>query len=244
MLVTVFDTIRCTIYVDKIVEYLLFQTFYDHPLQVSYSNCGGVGPANNVSFNDTMSLDNSTTYSTFSSPENLYHVDQDHAFHDEVPQPNTALLSLVLMLGTFFIAYFLRIFRNSKFLGRSVRLLKTLHLRNFWYLHSKLLCIWSYWCILGYTYWYVHIPLINKTCMYHYFMLFTFCLEDLCLFQARRALGDFGVVIALFLMVLLDAITPTVYTQVSDELSRTWQGAREIPRGRGDWSLKWTITLL
>lgn len=57
--------------------------------------------------------------------------------------------------------------------------------------------------------------------MYHYFMLFTFCLEGLCLFQARRALGDFGVVIALFLMVLLDAITPTVYTQVSDELSRT-----------------------
>ena len=35
-------------------------------------------------------------------------------------QPNTALLSVILTLGTFFIAYFLRIFRNSKFLGRSV----------------------------------------------------------------------------------------------------------------------------
>ncbi|ELV10660.1 Anion exchange protein 2 [Tupaia chinensis] len=32
-------------------------------------------------------------------------------------QPNTALLSLILMLGTFFIAFFLRKFRNSRFLG-------------------------------------------------------------------------------------------------------------------------------
>ncbi|XP_072902333.1 anion exchange protein 3-like isoform X2 [Hemitrygon akajei] len=36
-------------------------------------------------------------------------------------QPNTALLSLVLMVSTFFIAYFLRKFRNSRFLGGSVR---------------------------------------------------------------------------------------------------------------------------
>lgn len=35
--------------------------------------------------------------------------------------PNTALMSTILMLGTFLIAFFLRKFRNSKFLGRSVR---------------------------------------------------------------------------------------------------------------------------
>lgn len=35
-------------------------------------------------------------------------------------QPNTALLSLVLMLGTFFVAFFLRKFRNSRFLGGKV----------------------------------------------------------------------------------------------------------------------------
>lgn len=64
-----------------------------------------------------------------------------------------------------------------------------------------------------------------------------FVYKILCLFQARRALGDFGVVIALFLMVLLDAITPTVYTQVS-ELNGTRQGAREITSVWGDWSLK------
>ena len=36
-------------------------------------------------------------------------------------QPNTSLLSLILMLGTFIIAYKLKHFRNSKYLGRSVR---------------------------------------------------------------------------------------------------------------------------
>ena len=37
-----------------------------------------------------------------------------------INQPNTALMCLVLALGTFCIAYYLRLFRNSQFLGRSV----------------------------------------------------------------------------------------------------------------------------
>ncbi|XP_075961710.1 anion exchange protein 3 isoform X2 [Anarhichas minor] len=36
-------------------------------------------------------------------------------------QPNTALLSLVLMIGTFFVAFFLRKLRNSRFLGGKAR---------------------------------------------------------------------------------------------------------------------------
>ncbi|KAM6238583.1 band 3 anion transport protein [Porphyrio hochstetteri] len=39
----------------------------------------------------------------------------------KVPEPNTALLSLVLMAGTFFLAFFLRKFKNSAFLPGSVR---------------------------------------------------------------------------------------------------------------------------
>ncbi|BES98106.1 Band 3 cytoplasmic domain [Nesidiocoris tenuis] len=66
-----------------------------------------------------------------------------------VDEPNTALFCTILALGTFFIAYYLRQFRNSKFLGRS----------------------------------------------------------------ARRALGDFGVPIAIVVMVGLDYITPGVYTE-------------------------------
>ncbi|XP_023949078.2 band 3 anion transport protein isoform X2 [Bicyclus anynana] len=37
------------------------------------------------------------------------------------PQPNTALFSTILTLSTFILAYYLRIFRNGKFLGRSAR---------------------------------------------------------------------------------------------------------------------------
>ncbi|XP_024078555.1 anion exchange protein 2-like, partial [Terrapene carolina triunguis] len=36
-------------------------------------------------------------------------------------QPNTALLSLVLMAGTFFIAFFLRKFKNSRFFPGRIR---------------------------------------------------------------------------------------------------------------------------
>ncbi|XP_041857413.1 anion exchange protein 3 isoform X1 [Melanotaenia boesemani] len=48
-----------------------------------------------------------------------------YGFHNhDIPifnQPNTALLSLVLMMGTFFVAFFLRKFRNSRFLGGKAR---------------------------------------------------------------------------------------------------------------------------
>ncbi|XP_075437283.1 band 3 anion transport protein isoform X2 [Ascaphus truei] len=40
---------------------------------------------------------------------------------DTVPLPNTALLSLVLMFGTFFIAFFLRKFKNSSFFPGKLR---------------------------------------------------------------------------------------------------------------------------
>ena len=45
----------------------------------------------------------------------------DAPLTDPKNQPNTALLSLLLMFGTFAIAQYLRYFRNSKFLGRRVR---------------------------------------------------------------------------------------------------------------------------
>ena len=46
---------------------------------------------------------------------------EDAPLTDPKNQPNTALLSLLLMFGTFAIAQYLRFFRNSKFLGRRVR---------------------------------------------------------------------------------------------------------------------------
>ncbi|ELT89578.1 hypothetical protein CAPTEDRAFT_221709 [Capitella teleta] len=81
-------------------------------------------------------------------------------YYPEPPDPNTALLSLILCFGTFLIAYFLKQFRNSKFLGRSV----------------------------------------------------------------RRALGDFGVPIAIVIMVAVDYLIQDTYTEkldVPDGLSPT-----------------------
>lgn len=53
-------------------------------------------------------------------------VDAKFSHFDQIfNQPNTALLSLVLMMGTFFVAFFLRKFRNSRFLGGKVKLLNS-----------------------------------------------------------------------------------------------------------------------
>ncbi|XP_062574717.1 anion exchange protein 3-like isoform X1 [Saccostrea cucullata] len=155
----IFTIVISLIFIYEVVKKIK-ATFADHPLMETYTVCNSSTP-NISSYNITIvSINETSTKSPITLYENLYSKDQ-HSYHTQTePKPNTALLSLVLMLGTFFIAYFLRIFRNSKFLGRS----------------------------------------------------------------ARRALGDFGVVIALFLMVLLDAITPTVYTQkliISDDFEPT-----------------------
>nr|XP_013806644.1 PREDICTED: anion exchange protein 2-like [Apteryx mantelli mantelli] len=74
-----------------------------------------------------------------------------HAASKVTGQPNTALLSLVLMAGTFFIAFFLRKFKNSRFFPGRI----------------------------------------------------------------RRLIGDFGVPIAILVMVLVDYSIQDTYTQVS-----------------------------
>ncbi|XP_048237893.1 anion exchange protein 2-like isoform X2 [Haliotis rufescens] len=132
------------------------KTFTYHPLNAvfcpndssSYPNLYHNG--SNIT-NITTATDNITT----TTP--VYESD-DHP--ERRNEPNTALLTTILVLGTFLIAYFLRIFRNSKFLGRS----------------------------------------------------------------ARRALGDFGILIALFAMVLTDYCVKDTYTQkldIQDSLSPT-----------------------
>merc|ERR1719215_157958 len=104
---------------------------------------------------------------------NITHDEDDNTYCDALsvaergPQPNTALLSAILMFGCFFIAYFLRLFRNSQYLGRN----------------------------------------------------------------ARKAMGDFGVPIAIVIMVLLDYSAGDTYTEklkvpegldVTDPTQRGW----------------------
>ncbi|XP_052080368.1 anion exchange protein 2-like isoform X2 [Mytilus californianus] len=136
------------------------ETFKDHPLLLDY--CA----KNNLTNSSLSSNGNVTlypvlnvtslpgyTFANDSFPEEAEddtHYNKYLHYKEVKNRPNTALMSTILTLGTFLIAYFLRIFRNSKFLGR----------------------------------------------------------------RARRALGDFGIVISIILMVLLDlSIGESVYTQ-------------------------------
>ncbi|NXP42895.1 B3AT protein, partial [Leiothrix lutea] len=77
---------------------------------------------------DTFVHPHSPSLSPLPSPPQIF---KDHPLQREytaqgefqlgVPEPNTALLSLVLMAGTFFLAFFLRKFKNSSFLPGKVR---------------------------------------------------------------------------------------------------------------------------
>uniref|UniRef100_A0A674P3R5 Anion exchange protein 3 n=1 Tax=Takifugu rubripes TaxID=31033 RepID=A0A674P3R5_TAKRU len=58
-------------------------------------------------------------YETFSKLVKVATLTATH--NTKLNQPNTALLSLVLMMGTFFLAFFLRKLRNSRFLGGKAR---------------------------------------------------------------------------------------------------------------------------
>ncbi|NWX46742.1 B3AT protein, partial [Steatornis caripensis] len=70
-------------------------------------------------------------YETFSKLVTIFknhplqrHYNVQPTVQPKVPEPNTALLSLVLMAGTFFLAFFLRKFKNSAFLpGKARRLI-------------------------------------------------------------------------------------------------------------------------
>lgn len=112
-----------------------------------------------------------------------------HGFHDDhlvFNQPNTALLSLVLMMGTFFLAFFLRKLRNSRFLGGKVLFLLTLFLR--------------FQCAKEKNEIFLLTIAVN--------------LNFQCS-QARRIIGDFGIPISILVFVMMDCSIPDTYTQVT-----------------------------
>ncbi|XP_061710644.1 band 3 anion transport protein isoform X2 [Cydia pomonella] len=76
----------------------LINVYRAHPLGIQYAMYGKNG-----------TVDNATVWGPPLLPE------------PPAPQPNTALFCTILTLATFIIAYYLRIFRNGKFLGRSAR---------------------------------------------------------------------------------------------------------------------------
>ncbi|XP_073407817.1 anion exchange protein 2 isoform X2 [Dendrobates tinctorius] len=81
--------------------YKLFKVFQEHPL----TNCKNVTDSALINVTDHRQLNQTETM----APTKI------------TGQPNTALLSLVLMAGTFFIAFFLRKLKNSNFFPGRVR---------------------------------------------------------------------------------------------------------------------------
>ncbi|KAI3359586.1 hypothetical protein L3Q82_013987 [Scortum barcoo] len=87
----------------------LFKIFKSHPLILNYEH-----------LNDT--TDN--PFHPVIKEHIEYHPDGNITIHEleiERPYPNTALLSMCLMFGCFFIAYFLRSFKNGHFLPGPIR---------------------------------------------------------------------------------------------------------------------------
>merc|ERR1712088_248363 len=89
----------------------LVKIFRAHPLQETYDYCTHL-PDHSHIFNHTSEMYNATRLSC--TADKILET-------TKTPQPNTALMSMILMFGTFFIAYFLRLFRNSQYLGRNAR---------------------------------------------------------------------------------------------------------------------------
>jgi len=93
----------------------LARIFSNHPLMLSTSYCDHYERLNAT--DPCLERGNETSLLA-SGGADLQYCDAEDP---RGPQPNTALLSAILMFGTFFIAYFLRIFRNSQYLGKYAR---------------------------------------------------------------------------------------------------------------------------
>ncbi|XP_060080773.1 band 3 anion transport protein-like [Ylistrum balloti] len=172
----IFAILISLIFIFEVIK-KLDKTFYYHPLVplVDYCKDFGCRPDNESILYNSSYLYTNTSNTNFSSDLIYKHPNNSDPYDDEddsdhkhkIPQqPNTALMSCILTIGTFLLAHFLKIFRNSKFLGRS----------------------------------------------------------------ARRALGDFGIVISIILMVLLDYSMPDIYTQKLS-ISNTFEPTSPNKRG-------------
>ncbi|CAH1099641.1 unnamed protein product, partial [Psylliodes chrysocephalus] len=139
----IFSTLIVLLYILESVAKVCF-SFEKHPLLANYFEISAFP----MGSNDTIIIDNGTD----TKKMNLHFVKMIPMMDGNgnlINQPNTALFCTILTLGTFAIAYYLRMFRNSQFLGRS----------------------------------------------------------------ARRALGDFGVPIAIVIMVTVDYMVPETFTE-------------------------------
>lgn len=118
----IFSALIVLLYILESVTKLIL-IFRRHPLMTSYWEFKEVTVAGNDSlmFRDLRNEteDEESQMLNFVQYMPLPMVDR----YGPINQPNTALFCTVLSLGTFIIAYYLKMFRNSQFLGRSVSMI-------------------------------------------------------------------------------------------------------------------------
>ncbi|XP_033100503.1 sodium bicarbonate cotransporter 3-like [Anneissia japonica] len=115
-LIFIYETYKSLYYV---VDKNPFQMEY---CSSSHTNCSDILNTSYEILEEIIVLDNDRQHE-FTELPTVHHSEPSHKDHekdDHDPYPNTALLSIILTLGTFFVAYFLRNFQNSTFLGRTV----------------------------------------------------------------------------------------------------------------------------
>lgn len=102
----------------------LYNYFEHNPLLHEYS----FGPDSNDTIYPLYVTEMKVTHSLWNGTEEILRLESAHELIPNrdfaglpINQPNTALMCTILCLGTFLGAYYLRIFRNSHYLGRSAR---------------------------------------------------------------------------------------------------------------------------
>ncbi|XP_060535032.1 band 3 anion transport protein isoform X2 [Cylas formicarius] len=144
----IFSALIVLLYIIESIQ-KIYAVYEKHPILPTYCDYE-VTTYRNATDNDTVPTELGTNLPVGLVPlTTVVKIPTQDADGNIINQPNTALFCTILTLFTFAIAYYLKIFRNSHFLGRS----------------------------------------------------------------ARRALGDFGVPIAIICNVFLDFMVPEIYTE-------------------------------
>ncbi|KAJ8936697.1 hypothetical protein NQ314_012196, partial [Rhamnusium bicolor] len=142
----IFSTLIVLLYIIESIMKVCF-LYKRHPILPNY--CEFETIVNSTSYIADSSINGEAVTELMVPVTDMTKLPSQDDMGNPINQPNTALFCTILTLTTFAIAYYLRMFRNSKFLGRS----------------------------------------------------------------ARRALGDFGVPIAIVFMVFVDYMVPETYTE-------------------------------
>lgn len=129
----IFSSLIVLLYILESLQKVFF--FYKlHPLLPNYCEVESVMFTNDSfldASNDTIMGNNSD----FTRPMTVMtKIPMTNSNGLPINQPNTALFCTILTLGTFSIAYYLRIFRNSQFFGRSVSISLLFYCNNVNYL--------------------------------------------------------------------------------------------------------------